>query len=124
MENIEIIRFKKLLNSETKRRWGSLKRYWGHQDPTTREQRECQNNERCNKKNDNFARASHFFVHFFAVFARLRRENFARFMENVNKQRRNLISLLKLGYVPEEFNSSCVRLHLTKQVGRKNRDKD
>ena len=75
MENIEIIRFKKLLNSETKRRWGSLKRYWGHQDPTTRQQRECQNNERCNKKNDNFARASHFFVHFFAVFARLRLEN-------------------------------------------------
>ena len=114
MENIEIIRFKKLLNSETKRRWGSLKRYWGHQDPTTREQRECQNNERCNKKNDNFARASHFFVHFFAVFARLRRENFARSMENVNKQRRNLISLLKLGYVPEEFNARCVRPHLTK----------
>ena len=104
MENIEIIRLKKLLKEE-----GSLNRYWGHQDPTTRQQRECQNNERCNKKNDNFARASHFFVHFFAVFARLRLENFARFMENVNKQR-----LLKLGYVPEEFNSSCVRLHLTK----------
>ena len=27
------------------------------------------------KQNDNFARASHFFVHFFPVFARLRREN-------------------------------------------------
>ena len=91
-----------------------MNRYWGHQDPTTRQQRECQNNKRCNEKNDNFARASHVFVHFFAVFTRLRLENFARFMENVNKQRRNLISLLKLGYVPEEFNSSCVRLHLTK----------
>ena len=76
MENIEIIRLKKLLNSaETKRRRGSLKRYWGHQDPTTRRQRECQNNNWCNKKNNNFARASHFFVHFFAVFARLRLEN-------------------------------------------------
>ena len=28
-----------------------------------------------NKQNNNFARASHFFVHFFPVFARLRREN-------------------------------------------------
>ena len=75
MDNIEIIRLKRLLNSETKRRRGSLKRYWGHQDPTTRRQRECQNNKRCNEKNDNFARASHVFVHFFAVFARLRLEN-------------------------------------------------
>ena len=28
-----------------------------------------------NKQNNNFARAPHFFVHFFPVFARLRREN-------------------------------------------------
>ena len=28
-----------------------------------------------NKQNNSFVRASHFFVHFFAVFARLRREN-------------------------------------------------
>ena len=28
-----------------------------------------------NKQNNNFARASRFFVHFFPVFARLRREN-------------------------------------------------
>ena len=62
MENIEIIRFKKLLTSETKRRWGSLKRYWGHQDSTTREQRECQNNERCNKKNDNFAHHTFLYI--------------------------------------------------------------
>ena len=32
-------------------------------------------NNRFNKQNNNFARASHFFVHFFPVFARLRREN-------------------------------------------------
>ena len=31
--------------------------------------------KRFNKQNNNFARASHIFVHFFAVFARLRREN-------------------------------------------------
>ena len=31
-------------------------------------------NNRFNKQNNNFARASHFFVHFFPVFARLRRE--------------------------------------------------
>ena len=41
-----------------------------------------------------------FFVHFFPVFARLRRENayFRVFMEDVNKQRRNFISLSELGY--------------------------
>ena len=38
-------------------------------------QRERQKNERFNKQNNNFARASRFFVHFFPVFARLRREN-------------------------------------------------
>ena len=38
-------------------------------------QRERQKNNRFNKQNNNFARASHFFVHFFPVFTRLRREN-------------------------------------------------
>ena len=32
-------------------------------------------NNTFNKQNNNFARASHFFEHFFPVFARLRREN-------------------------------------------------
>ena len=32
-------------------------------------------NNRFTKQPTNIARASHFFVHFFAVFARLRREN-------------------------------------------------
>ena len=32
-------------------------------------------NNRFNKQNNNFARASHFFVYFFPVFARLRPEN-------------------------------------------------
>ena len=38
-------------------------------------QRERQKNKRFNKQNNNFARASRFFVHFLPVFARLRREN-------------------------------------------------
>ena len=38
-------------------------------------QRERHKNNRFNKQNNNFARASHFFVHFLPVFARLRREN-------------------------------------------------
>ena len=38
-------------------------------------QRECQKNNWFNYQNNNFARASRFFVHFFPVFARLRREN-------------------------------------------------
>ena len=39
------------------------------------QQRERQKNSWFNKQNNNFARASRFFVHFFPVFARLRREN-------------------------------------------------
>ena len=38
-------------------------------------QRERQKTERFNERNNNFSRASRFFVHFFAVFARLRRQN-------------------------------------------------
>ena len=38
-------------------------------------QQERQKNNRFNKQNNNFARALRFFVHFFARFARLRREN-------------------------------------------------
>ena len=36
----------------------------------------------------NFARASRFFVHFFAVTARLQREKFSRFVEDVNTRQR------------------------------------
>ena len=39
------------------------------------QQLERQKNNRLNKQNNNFPRASHLFVHFFPVFARLRREN-------------------------------------------------
>ena len=53
------------------------------------------------RKNNNFARASHFFVHFFAVFARLRHENclILRFREDVNKRRHNFILFLNLDMV-------------------------
>ena len=36
------------------------------------------------------------------------------FMEDVNKQRRNFISLSELGYGPLKFSFRKVRLHLTK----------
>ena len=60
-----------------------------------------------------------FFVHFFPGFARPRRENaFSRFMEDVNKQRRNFTSLSELGYGPLKYSFGMVRLHLTsKWVG-------
>ena len=79
-------------------------------------QRERQKSKRFNKQNNNFARASHFFVHFFPVFARLRRENglISRFIEDVNKQRRDFISLSELEYGPLKFSFRMVRLHLTK----------
>ena len=51
---------------------GYLKKDKTKQSKKTNKQNE---NNRFNKQNNNFARASHFFVQFFAVFARLRREN-------------------------------------------------
>ena len=89
----------------------------------TRPQRERQ---RFNKRNNTFACASCFFVYFLVVTAWLRRENaeIPRFMENVNKQQRNIISLSELGYGPLEFNFRRVRLHFTKYVGRNNCEKD
>ena len=48
----------------------------------------------------------------------------SRFKENVNKQRRNFISLSELAYGPLEFNFRRVRLHLTTYVGRNSRGED
>ena len=45
-----------------------------HEYPTTRRQRELQQNNRFNKQNKNFALATLLFLHFFATFARIRRE--------------------------------------------------
>ena len=68
------------------------------------------------KQDNNFARSSRFFVHFFARFCTTTAWKclISRFMEDVNKQRRNFISLSVLGCGPKEFNSRRVRLHLTK----------
>ena len=78
-------------------------------------QRERQKNNWFDKQNNNFARASRFFVHFFPVFARLRLKCLIlRFMGDVNKQRRNFISLSELGYGPLKFSFRRVRLHLKK----------
>ena len=52
-----------------------LEKEQGLQDPTRRRQRERLKNNRLYLQNNDFARASHFFVHVLAVFARLRREN-------------------------------------------------
>ena len=49
-------------------------------------QRERQRDKRFYKQNNNFARASHSFVHFFARFARLRRENAYFVFYRVRKQ--------------------------------------
>ena len=78
------------------------------------------------KKINNFARASRFLVHFFAHFCTTTTWKclISRFMEVVNKQRRNFISLSVLGWGPKELNFRRVRLHLRKQVGRNNCDKD
>ena len=73
-------------------------------------------NNRFNKQNNNFARASRFFVHFFARFCTTTTWKclISRFMEDVNKQRRNFISLSELEYGPLKFSFRRVRLHLTK----------
>ena len=59
------------------------------------------------KQNNNFARASRFFVLFFASFCTTTTWTclFSRFIEDINKQRRNFISLFELGNGPLEFNS-------------------
>ena len=45
----------------------------------------------------------------------------SRFMEDVNKQRRNFIFLCELGYGHLKYSFRRVRLHLKKEVGRNNR---
>ena len=60
-------------------------------------------------QNNNFARASRFFVHFFAVAARPRRElpNFT-FFDHLNIRRQISLTLFKLGYFSYEINSRRV----------------
>ena len=66
-----------------------------------RQQRGSQKSNRFNNQNNNFARASRLFVHFFSVTARLRPENASfHFLQRkyTIKRRRNFISLFELGY--------------------------
>ena len=72
--------------------------------PTTRRQRELQQNNRFNKQNNNFARASRFYVCISLPFLHdydVKMLNILRFMDNVKQQRRNLcfFSLLNLDMV-------------------------
>ena len=72
--------------------------------------------KRFNKQNNNFARASHFFCTFLSRFYMTTTWKclISRFMEDVNKQRRNFISLSELGYGHLKFSFRRVRPHLTK----------
>ena len=62
------------------------------------------------KENNNFARATRFFVHFFAVVARLQRETafFSRFLEDGNKRQQFAFSFPELWRSPLEFNSKKI----------------
>ena len=70
---------------------------------------------RFNNQSNNFARASRFLVHFFAVTARLRLETglISRCTEEVHKRRRNYLPLSELGYGSLEFNLWRVRLYMS-----------
>ena len=64
------------------------------------------------------ARASPFFVHFFAVTARLRHETsyivLSRFMEAVNTRHRFSFPVYEFGHGPHKLNSMKFRQHFTK----------
>ena len=79
-------------------------------------QLELQKNDRFNYQNNNFARATHFFCSFLSRFCTTTTWKclISRFMEDVNKQRRNFISLSKLECGPLKFSFRRVRLQLTK----------
>ena len=78
------------------------------------------------KTTTSHARASHFFCTFLYRFYTTTTWKclISRFIEDVNKQRRNFISLSELGYGHLKFSFRRVRPHLTKYVGRNNRYKD
>ena len=121
----------------TKKAWGHVQSFVLFIKPITflsfslinsrrrRQQRERQNNNRCIKQNNRFARASRFFVHFFAVAAGNTTWKclISRFMEDTNKRRRNFLSLPKLECGPQEINSKEIRLHFTFSVNWNKRDK-
>ena len=85
--------------------------------PTTRRQREFQQNNRFNNLNNSFARASRFyfcislpFLHNYDV----KTPNFAFYGQRQQATTKFILFFaLELGYGPLEFNSIWVRLHLT-----------
>ena len=83
-------------------------------------QRERQKNNRFCKQNNNFAHASRFFVHFFARFCTITTWKclISRFMEDVNKRRRNFISISVLGYGQEiQFHGGFAYIWQSRWVG-------
>ena len=72
----------------------------GFKNQLRRRQRERQKTIGFNKQNNNFARASRFFVHFFARFCTTTTWKYliSRFTEYENKHRRNFISISEPGY--------------------------
>ena len=95
--------------------------------PTTRRQRELQQNNRFNKQNNNFASAPRFYCYISLPFLHDTTTTWRclilRFMDNVNKQRRNFFffSLLNLDMVP--WNSTpfgFAYIWQSKQIGINN----
>ena len=78
--------------------------------------RERQKNNRFYKQINSFARASPFFCTFLSHFCTTTTWKclILYFMEDVNKQRRNFISLSELGYGSLKYSFRRVRLRLTK----------
>ena len=79
--------------------------YEGLKDPTMRTATRTSKNNTFYKQNNNFARASRSFVHFFTRFCTTTMWKFliSRFMEYVNKQRRNVVLFLNLDIVPRNL---------------------
>jgi len=90
-------------------------------------QRKRQKSNKFNNQNNNFAGASRFIVHFFAVTARVTTTwkcLISRFTDEVHMRQRNFPFLSELGYGSNEFNLRRVHLHLTKLETWSNRDED
>ena len=105
----------------------SAVQFYGLLDLTTRTAtRTSKKTNRFNKQNNNFTRASHFFCTFLSRFCTTTTWKclMSRCMENVSKQRRNLISLSEPGNETFEFSFRRVRQDWTNfKVGKKNRYK-
>ena len=90
-----------------------------------RRQRERHKSNKFNKENNNFARASYSFVHFFDVFARLWREMPNFMFYRGRKQATTKLFFYFLTWLRLlGFNSRRVRLHWTKKARWSNRDGD